>query len=73
MKNLLEVENWAKLPQMTVPNQLAAPPHSGVPSQTGDAGLVNDIATKVMEQISQQNLLSRYYPPLPAWPPAPPR
>ena len=54
-----------------VPNQLAAPPHSGVPSQTGDAGLVNDIATKVMELISQQNLLSRYYPPLPAWPPAP--
>ena len=34
-----------------------------------DQGLVNDIVTKVMEVLNQQNMLSRYYPPLPAWPP----
>ena len=48
-------------------------PHPGVPpqgvSQPCDQGLVNDIASKVMELFSQQNMLCRYYPPLPAWPP----
>lgn len=43
-------------------------PPQGVPL-TRDQGLVEDIATKVMELISQQNMLCRYYPPLPAWPP----
>ena len=30
-----------------------------------DTGLVNDIASKVMEIITQQNMMYRYYPPLP--------
>ena len=54
-----------------VPNQLTAPSHPSVPPS--DTGLVNDIATKVMELLTQQNMLSRYYPALPAWPHAPPR
>ena len=50
------------------------PEPSSVPSNVPQStiqhghGFVNDIAAKVMELITQQNMLYRYYPPLSQWP-----
>ena len=61
----------AHIPSVTGPTLQAAmgtgAPFQVPPLKLNDLGLVNDIATKVMELISQQNMLCRYYPPLPPW------
>ena len=54
-------------PRFNSASHPGAPPQ-GVPLAC-DQGLVVDIASKVMELISQQNMLCRYYPSLPVWPP----
>ena len=57
-------------PPRSVPRPEPSNVPSNVPQSTvqHEQGFVNDIAAKVMELITQQNMMYRYYPPLSQWP-----